>query len=129
MRVNYKYLTAAGFFIYATVFLLWSLMTTYDLVYGVQAQLASYAITALMTFFAPRFVGATNANAWMYGVTWALMYIALDVVFVVPVAGFESLGTSFNLISYCVIFLVPIAVAATTGLLAQKGAAARQNTI
>ncbi|MEK7601135.1 MAG: hypothetical protein AAB480_01195 [Patescibacteria group bacterium] len=130
MQVNYRYLTAAGFFIYATVFMLWSLMTTYDFVYGIQAQLASYAVTALMTFFATRFVDATNANAWVYGAIWALIYIALDVVLVVPVAGIESLGTSFNLISYGVILLIPIIVAAIAGMLVQRGAAGtQQNTI
>ena len=120
MRVNYKYLTAAGFFIYATVFMLWSLMTTYDLVYGVQAQLASYAVTALAAFLAARFTAVTNANAWLYGALWTIVYIALDVVFVVPVAGFESLLTSFNFISYGVVLFVPIILAAATELITPR---------
>ncbi|OGG69637.1 hypothetical protein A3C20_03895 [Candidatus Kaiserbacteria bacterium RIFCSPHIGHO2_02_FULL_55_25] len=120
MRVNYKYLIATGFIIYASVFMLWSLMTTYGAAYGINAQLVSYVVTALATFFATRFVGATNANAWMYGVCWTLVYIVLDVVFVVPVAGFESLLTSFNFISYGIILLAPIIVTAATELIAPR---------
>ena len=60
MRVNYKYLIATGFIIYASVFMLWSLMTTYGAAYGINAQLVSYVVTALATFFATRFVLKNN---------------------------------------------------------------------
>ena len=120
MRVNYTHLISAGFFVYATVFMLWSLMTTYDLAYGVNAQFVSYAVTALAAFLAARFTAATNANAWLYGALWTIVYIALDVVFVVPVAGFESLLTSFNFISYGVVLFVPIILAAATELITPR---------
>lgn len=120
MRVNYAHLISAGFFVYATVFMLWSLMTTYGFAYGLSAQLVSYAVTAVASFLATRFADATNANAWIYGVLWAIVYIALDVVFVAPVAGFESLLTSFNLISYGIVLLAPIVVTAATEMIAPR---------
>ena len=108
--------------------MLWSVMTTYGFAYGLSAQVTSYAVTALATFFATSFVGATNANARVYGVGWAFIYIALDVVFVVPIAGFESLLTSFNFISYGVVLVIPIIIAAMGDWRIRRGAPAGTNS-
>ena len=124
MRVNSRYVISVGFVLYATVFMLWSLLTTYGLMYGTGAQLASYAVTAAATFAATRFVGAKSVSAWMYGVGWALTYILLDILYIAPVAGFDSLLTAFNFISYGIVLVTPIIVAAITGFRESRNATA-----
>lgn len=110
MPISYPRLILYGFLTYAATFMLWALLAAYGLSAGWGAQVTSYIVTAAVVFFAARMLklGSFKA-ALLCGAIWAVMHVALDLIYVVPAAGFLALLTPYPWTAYAIVLIAPLA--------------------
>ena len=107
-NLNYARLAVAGFTTYAAVFMLWTFMYTYGFAGGLAAQIVSYSATFVVILIATYVLGIRSWGlAAICGIVWTIMHIGFDLVFVVPVAGIESLTTISIMIGYGIVLVSP----------------------
>lgn len=108
----YARLLLAGWGIYAANFMLWALLYGYGFWYGLAPQLVTYVVTAGACIVASLLAPVdTWKRALLRSAVWLALYIALDIVFLVPSVGIVvALQPSpFALIAYALVALVPLA--------------------
>lgn len=112
MTVSYPRLILYGLITYAATFMLWALLAAYGMNYGWGAQAASYVLLATVVFAAARALKVADVKSSLaYGLGWALIHLLMDILYVVPVAGFLALVTPYPWISYAVVLLTTLGAA------------------
>lgn len=107
-KVSFARILLYGFLTYSAIFMLWAGLAAYNHAYGWSAQGASYLLTAIVVFAAARHIGITSIKAGiLYGIGWTIMHMALDLIYVIPAAGFVAIFTKFGLIGYGMVLIVP----------------------
>ncbi len=97
-----------GFLTYASVFMTWSLLSTYGLSAGWSAQLVGHVVEVIAILAASRIVDIADfRTAITYGAAWAVVHFLLDLLYVVPLVGFSPFFGIYGWISYGVIFVTP----------------------
>lgn len=97
-----------GFLSYATIFMLWSLLAAYGMSAGRGAQLISYLVTIIVIIVATRALSIQHLRAVVLcGVGWMVLHALLDVLYVVPTAGFGPFFTSYVWIEYAIVASTP----------------------
>ena len=122
--VSYTRFLLYGFFAYATIFMLWSLLAAYGMNYGWSAQIASYVVTAIAIAAATRALDIVSPQtALLCGAGWVSLHALLDALYVAPTAGFGPFLTSYVWIAYAIVFFSPVATVLYMKLLKQPAPA------
>lgn len=98
-----------GVVIYAVMYLLWSGLVLYGLAAGVASLILRIGALAVVTTLAARTLHIQNwKDLAPYTVSWALITIALDALYLVPYSGWALYGNGSVWVGYTLVALIPL---------------------
>ena len=101
-----------GIAIYAVMYLLWSGLVIYGLAAGVTSLVIRLVTLAAITIIAARSLHMPNWRDLVpYTVSWALIAVVLDALFLVPFSGWALYATWSVWVGYALVAIIPLLAA------------------
>lgn len=98
-----------GILIYAVMYLAWSGMVIYGLSLGIVSLIARLAVLAVITIIAARSMHLENIKDLLgNALVWAVTAVGLDMVFLVPFAGWALYASWSVWAGYALIVVFPL---------------------
>ena len=98
-----------GVVIYAVMYLLWSGLVIYGLALGVVSLTVRILALTLVTTIAGKSLRLTNWKDLLpYSLSWAVVAILLDALFLVPFSGWALYSTWSVWVGYALVAIIPL---------------------